>query len=67
MSYGNWNARSPYAVQQYNGKPTDFAKAVERYESIKPLIGKRKSLDVRPLGERDRAWERIVKVSDTEY
>ena len=67
MSYGNWNARSPEEVQRYNGVRTDFDKAVERYESIKPLIGKRKTLDVRPSGERDRAQERIVKVSDTEY
>ena len=69
MSYGNWNARSPYEVQRQNGKPTDFATAVQRYESIKPLIGKRKALDVRPLGvhDRNRAHERIVKVSDTEY
>lgn len=67
MSYGNWNARSPEDVQRRNGVYTDFDMAVKRYESIKPLIGKRKSLDVRPTGERDRAWERIVKVSDTEY
>ena len=67
MSYGNWNARSPYEVQRQNGIPTDFAKAVERYESIKPLIGKRSKLDVRPIGNRDRTWERVVKVSDTEY
>jgi hypothetical protein len=66
-SYGNWNARSPEEVQRANGVRTDFNKAVERYESIKPLIGKRKTLDVRPTGERDRAHERIVKVSDTEY
>jgi len=66
-SYGNWNARSPEEVQRYNGKRTDFNTAVERYESIKPLIGKRKVLDIRPLGERDRAQERIIKVSDTEY
>jgi len=67
MSYGNWNARSPEDVQRYNGVITDFGKAVERYEAIKPLIGKRKTLNVRPLGERNRAQERIVKVSDTEY
>jgi hypothetical protein len=67
MSYGNWNARSPEEVQRQNGKRTDFATAVERYESIKPLIGKRKTLDVRPIGDRDRSHERIVKVSDTEY
>jgi len=66
-SYGNWNARSPEEVQRYNGKRTDFNTAVERYESIKPLQGKRKALDIRPLGERERAWERVVKVSDTEY
>jgi hypothetical protein len=66
-SYGNWNARSPEEVQRQNGVRTDFNKAVERYESIKPLIGMRKTLDVRPTGERDRAHERIVKVSDTEY
>ena len=67
MSYGNWNARSPEEVQRRNGVLTDFDMAVKRYESIKPLIGNRKTLDVRPLGERSRAWERIVKVSDTEY
>lgn len=67
MSYGNWNARSPEEVQRRNGVCTDFDMAVKRYESIKPLIGKRKSLDVRPCGERNRAWERVVKVSDTEY
>lgn len=67
MSYGNWNARSPEDVQRRNGVRTDFDMAVKRYESIKPLRGKRSKLDVRPTGERDRAWERIVKVSDTEY
>jgi hypothetical protein len=66
-SYGNWNARSPEDVQRYNGVRTDFNMVVKRYESIKPLIGKRKTLDVRPTGERDRTHERIVKVSDTEY
>ncbi len=65
-SYGNY-ARSPEDVQRYNGVRTDFNKIVERYESIKPLQGKRKVLNVRPCGERDRAWERVVKVSDTEY
>ena len=66
MGYGNW-ARSPEEVQRVNGVRTDFDTAVKRYESIKPLQGKRKVLNVRPSGERSRAWERIVKVSDTEY
>lgn len=67
MSYGNWNARSPYDVQRMNGKARDFDGIKAHYESIKPLKGKRQSLDIRPNGERDRAWERVVKVSDTEY
>lgn len=64
-SYG-WG-RSPEHVQSSNGRKTDFDVAVQRYESTKPLQGKRKSLDVRPIGQRDRPHERIVKVSDTEY
>jgi len=64
-SYG-WG-RSPEHVQQANGVRTDFDRAVKRYEAIKPLQGKRKALDIRPTGQRDRTHERIVKVSDTEY
>lgn len=67
MSYGNWNARSPEDVQRYNGKTTDFETVAKHYEAVKPLRGKRSTLDVRPWGERDRAWERVVKVSDDEY
>jgi hypothetical protein len=67
MGYGNWNARSPEEVQRYHGVRTDFEVIKKRYENTNPLIGKRKTLDVRPSGQRDRAWERIVKVSDTEY
>lgn len=64
-TYG-WG-RSPYDVQRSNGVRTDFDMAKKRYESIKPLQGKRKELDVRPIGQRNRAWERVVKVSDNEY
>jgi len=67
MSYGNWNARSPMEVQRQNGKATDFETVARHYETVKPLQGKRKSLDVRPWGDRDRTWERVVKVSDDEY
>lgn len=65
-SYGNW-ARTPEEVQRANGIKSDFDKVKERYENIKPLRGVRKVLDIRPSGERNRAWERVVKVSDTEY
>ena len=67
MGYYGSYARNPEEVQRRNGVKTDFDMAVKRYESIKPLIGKRKAYDIRPIGERDRTHERIVKVSDTEY
>ena len=54
-TYG-WG-RSPYDVQRSNGVRTDFDMAKKRYESIKPLQGKRKELDVRPIGQRNRAWD----------
>jgi hypothetical protein len=66
MGYG-WNTRSAEDVQRHNGKDYDFAKIKEAYESIKPLRGKRSHLNIRPHGERNRAWERVVKVSDNEY
>lgn len=66
MSYWH-NIRSPSDVQQQNGKELDFAKAKALYESVKPIRGVREKLDLRPIGERKRSNERIVKVSDTEY
>jgi len=66
MGYG-WNTRSAEDVQRQNSGYYDFNKIKQAYESIKPLRGKRKHLDIRPHGERNRSWERIVKVSDNEY
>lgn len=59
--------RSPEEVQRNNRHHFDFDKIAKHYESIKPLRGKRASLDIRPVGERDRDWERVVKVNDNEY
>ena len=46
-----------------------FAEAEARYNDVKPIISKNhtKGDDVRPVGDRKRKWERIVKVSDTCY
>lgn len=66
MGYG-WNTRSPEDVQRYNGQSYDFNKIAQRYENTPPLRGKRKAMDIRPHGERNRCHERIVKVSDNEY
>jgi hypothetical protein len=66
MSY--WSSyRSPSDVQRENGKGLDFAKAKALYESVKPIRGVRLKHDIRPIGERNRTNERIVKVCDTEY
>jgi hypothetical protein len=66
MGFG-WNTRNAEDVQRQNGQQYDFNKIKQAYESIKPLRGKRSSLDIRPHGERSRSHERIVRVSDTEY
>lgn len=66
MGFG-WNTRDGETVQRHNGQAYTFDKIARRYESIVPLRGKRKVLDIRPHGERARCWERIVKVNDNEY
>ena len=58
---------SPYDVQCRNGGRFTFETIAKRYEETKPLRGKRKAENIRPIGQRDRAWERMIKVSDTEY
>ena len=58
---------SPYDVQDYQGGRFDFEGVKKRYEDTIPLRGKRKEQNIRPIKRRDRAWERIIKVSDTEY
>jgi hypothetical protein len=66
MSFGGYG-RSPEQVQRDNGQRYDFKKIAERYETTVPLRGKRKAENIRPHGERNRDWERIIKVSDQEY
>jgi len=58
---------SPYDVQANQGQRFDFARIAKRYEDTVPIRGKRKDQNIRPVNRRDRAWERIIKVSDTEY
>jgi len=61
------NSCSPYDVQAYQGGKFDFVSVAKRYEDTIPLRGKRKEQNIRPIKRRDRAFERIIKVSDTEY
>lgn len=46
-----------------------FADAEKRYNDTKPLVSSKHTLeqDVRPIGDRARKYERIIKVSDTCY
>jgi len=46
-----------------------FAEVEHHYNAIKPLISKchSKEEDIRPIGDRKRKWERIVKLSDYCY
>jgi hypothetical protein len=54
-------------VQSAQGGRFTFETVKDRYEKTIPLRGKRKEQNIRPINRRDRAYERIVKVSDTEY
>ena len=58
---------SPYDVQANQGQRFDFERIKKHYEETTPLRGKRKEQNIRPIYRRDRAYERMVKVSDTEY
>jgi len=65
---GYWrSSSSPYDVQSAQGGRFTFETVKERYEATKPIQGKRKEENIRPIKRRDRSYERIVKVSDTEY
>ena len=66
MGYG-YGTRSPQEVQYDNGGRFTFDTIKARYEAVKPLQGKRKDQNVRPLGERRRDWERVFMVNDNEY
>lgn len=49
------------AMYYYN--LNSFSKVADHYDSIKPIRG----TDIRPLGDRARKWEHIVKVHNNKY
>ena len=56
------------ALYWQNNYLNTFDKVAACYESIKPIRGKQhKDQDVRPLGDRNRKWERIKKINDNCY
>jgi hypothetical protein len=56
-------------MTNYINKINCFADAEARYRDTKPLVSKNHTLeqDVRPVGDRTRKQERIIKISDTCY
>jgi hypothetical protein len=50
-----------------NPRLSSFDQVAALYDSVKPMRGKLKDQDVRPIGDRRRKWERIVKISDDCY
>jgi len=50
-----------------NHRLNSFDQVAALYDSVKPMRGKLKDQDVRPIGDRRRKWERIVKISDDCY
>lgn len=51
-------------MAMYHYRLNTFEQVEEHYNSITPLRG---SDNIRPLGDRRRKWEHIVKVSDNKY
>lgn len=53
----------------YIPKIDSFADVEVRYNNTKPVVSKDHSLeqDVRPIGERRRKWERVIKIDDDTY
>ena len=51
----------------YWAKPTTFAEVEAIYNNTKPMKGKNKDKDVRPIGDRARDHERVKKISSNCY
>ena len=66
MGFG-YGTRSPYEVQQQNGKRFDFDTIAKWYEETPVIRGQRAKYCIKPVSERRRTWERMFKVSDNEY
>ena len=58
MSYRNYSARL-----------SSFAEVEATYNDVKPMVSKNhtKEQDLRPIGDRARKWERVIKVNDQKY
>ena len=54
-------------MNTYTHWTNSFDGVVKMYNSIKPLRGKRLEQDIRPIGERSKWWERIIKVDNSTY
>jgi len=48
-------------------KPTSFAEVENIYNNTKPMIGRNKGKDVRPIADRKRDHERVKKISANCY
>ena len=55
------------ALYWQNRHLMSFDKVAAVYDAIKPLRGKHKNDNVRPLGDRARKWERIKKINNNCY
>lgn len=67
MGFG-WGTRSAEDVQRDNRiRGVCFDAVAKHYENTKPIRGKRSQYNIRPLGQRNRTYERVVKVNENEY
>ena len=61
--------RQKMSYRNYSARLSSFAEVEATYNDVKPMVSKNhtKEQDLRPIGDRARKHERIIKVNDKKY
>ena len=61
--------RQKMSYRNYSPRLSSFAEVEATYNDVKPMVSKNhtKEQNLRPIGDRSRKWERIIKVNDKKY
>jgi hypothetical protein len=61
--------RQKMSYRNYSPRLSSFAEVEATYNDVKPMVSKNhtKEQNLRPIGDRARKWERVIKVNDKKY
>ena len=61
--------RQKMSYRNYSARLSSFAEVEATYNDVKPMVSKNhtKEQNLRPIGDRARKWERVIKVNDQKY